>query len=95
MKTFVFRKKDFLDYVPKSWIHKEKFIYVWLHKNSKFLFDKRHYILKENFELEENTNNIVDKQCVFIQTTLRDTLDKIKWKWSHSVLSNSLQPHGL
>lgn len=77
MKTFVLGKEDFLDYVPKSWIHEEKFRYIWLHKNYKLVFDKRHYILKENFELEENTNNIVDKQCVFIQTTLRDNLDKI------------------
>ena len=77
MKTFVFRKEDFLDYVPKSWIHEEKFRYIWLHKNSKFVFDKRHYILKENFEMGENASNIVDKQFVFIQTTLRDNIEKI------------------
>ena len=77
MKTFVFRKEDFLDYVPKSWIHEEKFRYIWLHKNSKFVFDKRHYILKENFEMGENASNIVDKQFVFIQITLRDNIEKI------------------
>ena len=77
MKTFVFRKEDFLDYVSKSWIHEEKFRYIWLHKNSKFVFDKRHYILKENFEVGGNASNIVDKQCVFIQTTLRDREDNI------------------
>ena len=77
MKTFVFKKEDFLDYVPKSWIHEEKFRYIWLHKNSKFVFDKRHYILKENFEMGENASNIVDKQFVFIQTTLRDNIEKI------------------